>query len=186
MYRVPFTLAYYGGMRLSEIERLTWKHHQCRQERLYFAGAKTGEWRYVPLLGGTVKLLASLPRGRDNDLMFPGFDDRSARAHAWRKAAAAVGLGAWHCRKCDAEVFDRECPEHGHLVVKDIKYHGPLFRFTRTTAIRTLTNRGVPTARVMQMMGHKTFSVHMGYNVEEEADLDLIREKYDCNQNVTR
>jgi len=59
-----------------------------------------------------------------------------------------------------------------------MKYRGPLFKFTRTTEIRNLTNDGVPSERVIQMAGHKTFDVFMGHNAAEESDLDLIRKKY--------
>jgi predicted amino acid-binding ACT domain protein len=59
---------------------------------------------------------------------------------------------------------------------------GPLLRHTRNTAIRRLTDMGVPIPRVMQMVGHKTLTMNMLYNVATEDDLDLIREKYDGAQ----
>jgi len=178
-YRTAFALAYHSGMRLSEIDRLKWEHVDLARRRLYFPGAKTGEWRRVPLLADVPKLLAALSKGKPTDLLFPGFADRTARARAWRDAAVKVGLGAWQCRKCDAALKKMRCPEHGQATERLAKYCGPLFRFTRHTAIRNLTNRGVPMQRVMQMTGHKNVPTHMGYNVSDEADLDLIRETYD-------
>lgn len=54
-----------------------------------------------------------------------------------------------------------------------------LLCYTRTTAIRNLTNPGVPIQRIMQMTGHKNVPTHMGYNVADEKDLALIRKLYD-------
>lgn len=177
-FRSGFTLSYHTGMRLSEVERLTWSQVFLDKRYLYFPSAKTREDRRVPLLGGTDELLAKLPR--NGELVFPGFDDRTARARAWRDAAAKVGLGEWRCRKCNATLEKMKCPEHGELTERTAKYRGPLMRFTRTTAIRNLTNRGVPIQRIMQMTGHKNVPTHMGYNVADEKDLELIREKYDA------
>jgi hypothetical protein len=70
------------------------------------------------------------------------------------------------------------CPEHGKPQKHEAKYRGPLMRHTRHTAIRNLTNCGVPIQRIMQMTGDKNVPTHMGYNVTTEDDLDLIRERY--------
>jgi hypothetical protein len=75
-----------------------------------------------------------------------------------------------------------ECAEHGKMDERNAKYRSPLLRYTRTTAIRNLTNKGVPLRRIMQMTGHKNLPTHMGYNVADETDLDLIREKYEASQ----
>jgi integrase len=183
-----FVLAYHSGMRLSEFERLRWEHVDLVKKRLYFPGAKTKEWRYVPLLADTPKLLKALKaavsdpgrlQGKPHDVVFPTFADRSATARAWRHAAVASGCGAWHCRRCGAKLSGLKCPEHGELNERSAKYVGPLFRHCRTTAIRRLTNVGIPVPRIMQMMGHKTFSTSMGYNVADEDDLALIRERYE-------
>jgi integrase len=181
-YRTGFALAYHMGMRLDgEIARLRWENivSSNGNSHLYFAGAKTFEWRRVPLLADTAKLLARLKEGKPTDLVLPGFADRTARARAWRHAAAAVGLGAWHCKKCGARLTDMKCPDHGLLTERDAKYRGSQFRHTRHTAARNLVNRGVPLPRVMQALGHKHLPTHMGYNVAQEADLNLIRELYD-------
>lgn len=178
-FRSGFILAYHTGMRLSEVERLRWNQVILGRRCLYFPSAKTKDERLVPLLGGTDKLLAVLNRSKKSDLVFPGFADRTNRARVWREAAARVGLGAWHCRKCDAKLKGRTCPEHGEVHERAAKYRGPLLRYTRTTAIRNLTNKGVPLQRVMQMTGHKSLPTHMGYNVADAKDLDLIRKTYD-------
>ena len=75
------------------------------------------------------------------------------------------------------------CAEHGLLNERTAKYRGPLMRYTRTTAIRNLTNRGVPLVRIMQMTGHKNLPTHLAYNVADEKDLALIRKLYDGKSN---
>ena len=150
-FRSGFVLSFHTGMRLSEVERLRWEHVNLEKRYLRFPGAKTKEMRSVPLLSGTDKMLAKM--FRTSELVFPGFADRTARAKAWRDAAKLAGFTGG--RK------------------------GIEMRFTRTTAIRNLTNLGVPMPRVMQMTGHKNVPTHMGYNVADEKDLDLIRKLYD-------
>jgi len=181
-YRTPFILAWHSGMRLSEIERLRWEHVDLKKQRLYFPGAKTGEWRSVPLLADTAELLATLPRSKPTDLVFPGFADRTATARAWRHAAVEVGCGHWCCNRCHQELDGMHCSEHGQLTERQARYSGPLFRHTRHTAIRRFINMGIPLPRVMQMTGHKNLPTHMGYDVADESDLDLIRKKYDSVQ----
>jgi integrase len=179
-FRSGFMLSYHTGMRLSEIERLRWDQVLLAKRCLYFPSAKTkDEERLVPLLGGTDKMMLALSKDKSGELVFPGFADRSNRARTWRDAAVKAGLGAWHCRKCEAQLTEMRCAEHGVLNERTAKYRGPLMRYTRTTAIRNLTNRGVPLVRIMQMTGHKNLPTHMGYNVADEKDLALIRQLYD-------
>ncbi len=178
-FRSGFMLSYHTGMRMSEVERLRWDQVFLAKRYLRFPSAKTRKERSVPLLGGTDKLLTRLAKTKTSDLVFPGFDDRTERARCWRDAAARVGLGAWHCRKCDAVLDKMACPEHGALSRRAAKYRGLLLRYTRTTAIRNLINRGVPLTRVMQMTGHQNVPTHMGYDVAADSDLDLIRKLVD-------
>lgn len=176
-FRSGFMPTYHTGMRLSEVERLRWDQVILDKQHLYFPSAKTREDRRVPLLGGTDKMLAKVPH--KGELVFPGFADRTARARAWRHAAVKVGLGQWLCKRCGAPLVKMKCPEHGVLNERAAKYKGPLLCYTRTTAIRNLTNPGVPIQRIMQMTGHKNVPTHMGYNVADEKDLALIRKLYD-------
>jgi integrase len=178
-YRSPFILAWHSGMRLSEIERLKWKHVDLKRKVLRFPGAKTGKVRSVPLLADTPAALGH-PK-QPEDLVFPAFSstNETNRARAWRRAAVAVGCGHWCCRRCKARLENMKCPEHGVLSERYTEYVGPLFRHTRHTLIRRLTNRGVPTVRIMQMMGHENLPTNMGYNVAvEDEDLKLIRDRY--------
>jgi integrase len=178
-FRGGFTLAYHTGMRLSEVERLTWEQVLLKKRCLYFPSAKTNEERFVPLLSGTDRMLARLAKGKKSMLVFPGFDDRTARSRLWRAAAVKCGLGAWHCRECDEPLTDMRCAEHGQLDERSAKFHGVLMRYTRTTFIRNAMKRGIPIQQLMRATGHKHFSTHMLYNVAAEEDLELMRQKYD-------
>jgi len=153
-FRSGFILSYHTGMRMTEVGRLRWENVNLAERYIEFKGIsknKSKKKRYVPLLRGTDKLLAKI--FRTDDLVFPGFADRTLRAKAWREAAQKAGF-----------VGGRK---------------GIEMRFTRTTAARNLTNLGVPIPRVMQMMGHENIPTHMGYNVQDKKDLDLIRKLYD-------
>src|SRR5690348_15632302 len=48
--RTPFVLLWHTGMRVSEVERLTWSHVDLPNSRLRFPSAKTRRVRSVPLL----------------------------------------------------------------------------------------------------------------------------------------
>ena len=152
-FRRGFILSYHTGMRLAEVGRLRWDQVNLEERYLWFKGRgkKSPKKRLVPLLKGTDKILAKI--FRTDDLVFPGFADRTLRAKAWREATQKAGF-----------VGGRK---------------GIEMRFTRTTAARNLTNLGVPIPRVMQMMGHENIPTHMGYNVQDKKDLDLIRKLYD-------
>jgi integrase len=182
-FRSGFMLAYHSGMRLSEIERLVWTQVDLKKRNLHFPSAKPKKnrivWRRIRLLGGTDKMLLALSKNRSGELVFPGFADRTNRARAWRDAAVKSGLGSWRCRQCESDLKEMRCAEHGVLNERTAKYHGPLMRFTRTTFIRNATNRGVPLVRIMQTTGHSELPTHMGYNVADEKDLDLIEKLYD-------
>ena len=53
------------GCRLSEIQKLRWKHVDLDAGELRLTGIKTGG-RAVPLAASAGRLLAGLPRGEDN------------------------------------------------------------------------------------------------------------------------
>jgi integrase len=177
-YKNPFTIAFWTGMRLSEVSRLRWSHVFLAKKHLYFPSAKTGDWRRTPLFKETLKILKGLKPGKPDDLVFPHFGDRTDSARAWRRAAVAVGLGHWHCRKCSAQLTDLTCPEHGKLDERRAKYMGPLFTHTRHSFHRMATNKGVPLVRAMQMTGHKHIPTHLGYDFAEESDLEAIRKAF--------
>lgn len=189
-WQTAFVLAFHHGLRLDEIGRLRWEHVDLARERLHLPTAKTGAWRYVPLLLDAADRLAALRPGKPDQLVFPEVANRTARARVWRRAAVRAGCGAWYCRACGARCDDGRCSEHGILTERKRRFAGGSdFCDTRSTAIRRLTNAGIPLIRVLQMVGHKPqeLKVHMGYNVPiPDEDLALIRQKYEAAYGKSR
>jgi integrase len=176
----PFVLGWHSGMRLSELERLAWSHVDLAKKVLRFPSAKSGRWRTVPLLADTADLIGALPRGKPDERVFPNFRDSNTRLLAWRRAAVAAGCGQWVCPQCRSPLVNMKCAEHGRFGQKRAGYDGPSLRHTRHSFIRRSSHRGIPTARIMEMVGHRSVAVNMGYNApEEDEDLALIRERYD-------
>ena len=70
--------------------------------------------------------------------------------------------------------------------MKRIEGRGGSSPLSRTRQFGNLTNRGVPLQRIMQMTGHKSLLTHMSYNVADEKDLELIRERYERNEKNTK
>lgn len=84
-------------------------------------------------------------------------------------------MGKWRGRRCGEPLNrDTEWGEHGRLDERSAKYVGPLMRWTRHTAIRNMTNAGLPLQRVMQVTGHRHVPTHLAYNVPAESDLEMM------------
>lgn len=94
-------LALSTAARKMEIMRLRWGDIDLQTGRLTFQHTKNGERRVVPLQGYALSMLRQRPRGRDDELLFPGKADPSrpvSLRSAWEKAleTAAVNNFRWH------------------------------------------------------------------------------------------
>ena len=140
-------LAYYAGMRKSEILNLTWEKVDLKDGfiRLKAEDTKTREPRPVPLSRELLEMFRAMPRG------LPGV-----------KVFTREGKPVKSIR----EVFAAACRRAG---IEDFTFHD-----LRHTAINNWRLQGHDYFRIMAASGHKTMQVFKRYNRVSEAELKTL------------
>jgi integrase len=166
--RSAFILAYHFAVRVGELERIRWRDVNVQKRLITLPGeiTKTGKPRLVPLP-------SSFDRkpGQPEQLVFPLGDCRGP----WREACIKVGAGYNECGECGSRCPGRKCPTHGKLSFKKLRYRGLTLRHTRHTAVRNMSDAGMPETRIMATSGHVTRAMFDRYNIGKEKDVDRTR-----------
>jgi integrase len=195
--RPIFTFGYYTGMRLGELQNLTW-HHVDRQQgiiRLEPGDTKNEEAREIPY--ARIPELAALIDERFRSathasrLVFtrkggqPLGSFRKAWIRACIKASVTTKSGlsrmVWACPAChknievDQQPWPPEIPKTEAATCScgstcRWKYVGLIFHDLRRTALRNLRRAGVPESVAMKISGHKTREVFERYNIKDQKD----------------
>ena len=140
-------LAYFTGMRKSEIVNLKWDRLDLKEGfiRLKAEDTKTREPRSVPLPRELVEIFKAMPRG------LPG---------------VKVFIREGEPIKSIREVFDAACKRG---LIEDFTFHD-----FRHTAINNWRLQGHDYFRIMAASGHKTMAVFKRYNKVSEAELKTL------------
>ena len=143
--RAIVTLAYYTGMRLTELLSLRWSNLSFfdAEIRLNPGTTKNDDPRTIPLIGEMPEILKfERQKNPDSEFLFTRGDHplRGFRK-AWTAACKRAGLA------------------------------GLLFHDLRRTGLRNLVRAGVPERVAMAISGHKTRSVFERYNIVSGRDL---------------
>ena len=147
-YLSPIVLvAYYTGMRKSEIVFLTWEEVDLQNRFIRLKGdrTKTGVARSIPLHPRVWEALSRLPRGI-----------RSSRVFLWK------GKPVDDIKKA----FKTACTKAG---LTDFTFHD-----LRHCAINNLRLAGNDYFKIMAMSGHKTMNVFKRYNLVTEEELSNL------------
>jgi integrase len=141
-------IAYYTGMRRSEIVYLEWSEVDLKKGfiRLPAERTKTNVDRIIPLHPHIKKLFLSLPRGLHTDRVFLF---KGAPLDEFKTAFRAA------CRRAEIENFT--------------------FHDLRHVALNNLRLAGNDYFRIMAVSGHKTMAVFKRYNLVTEEELSNIR-----------
>lgn len=141
-------VAFYMGMRRSEILYLTWKEVDLQKGfiRLGSDRTKTDQSRVIPIHPRVKEVLANLPRGLHTDRVF-----------------LSSGKPFGEFRKA----FKTACKDAGII---DFTFHD-----LRHCALNNLRLAGYDYFRIMALSGHKTMSCFKRYNLVTEEELKGIQ-----------
>ena len=201
-YLQPITaFAYSLGMRLGELEQLTWKNVDLRASviRLEADQTKSGEGREIPfgLLPELAALMTQLWEASKSDLVFtrPDGGPLGCFRKAWIRACvkAALGRMVWRCPSCKNMIEVQKQPWPPERPPKEIEkpptcncsavyvwhYEGLIFHDLRRTAVRNLRRAGVPESVAMTISGHKTREVFERYNIKDLTDVQRAMKALD-------
>lgn len=155
-------MAYGTGIRVEELQRITWQNVDFKKRQIDLPGSitKTGRPRTVGLPSDF-----KLKPGRPDQRLFVLGNYR----RPWRKACVAVGAGHW------------EETEKGRK-----KYVGVLLRHTRHTAIRDMVDAGIDRDRAKASSGHLTDSMFTRYNIGKDQDVDRTRTQLESYRKAAR
>jgi integrase len=156
--RVPATLGYLTGMRLSEVTNLRWEHVNLKKRMIFLPAGYTNndEPRMVPLIGDLpemFKILREQNPGSEQVFTRKGVPLQSFRK-AWNRACVAAGLGYIES-----------------VAGKKPKYRGRTFHDLRRSAVSNLVQSGVDPVTATLISGHKTMEVFKRYRIAVERHL---------------
>jgi integrase len=146
--RPVVTMAYYMGMRKSEIIRLTWPEVDLKKGfiRLSAKRTKTDRPRNIPIHPEIKTILEGLPRGLHTDRVFlyngKPFDDMG-------------------------NSFESACER---ARIEDFTFHD-----LRHCALNNLRKAGNDYFKIMALSGHKTMSCFKRYNLVTEEELSQMK-----------
>jgi len=146
--RTIVTVAFYMGMRKSEILYLTWSEVDLKTGLIRLAGTRTKNKtaRSIPIHPRVRELLQGLPRGLHTDRVFlHGGKPVKEFKNAFTAACVRAGL-------------------------KDFTFHD-----LRHCAVNNLRLAGNDFFRIMAISGHKTMSVFKRYNKVNEKELQEVK-----------
>jgi integrase len=187
--RPLLAMGFYTGMRLGEIIGLKW--HQVKlsdaegesRVELSAEDTKNSEPRIVPLIDGLPEMLENIrrnnPKASGTDFVFltaAGLPIRSASSFIkpWRTACIKAAIRTKLNGKEVVSHFSKGpecCPYCSAESVETGTYIGFIFHDLRRSAVRNLTQAGVPRSLAMKISGHKTESVFERYNITTQQDV---------------
>lgn len=150
-------IGYHVGMRFTEITKLTWKH--VRPDRKFIQlgnpDVKNRQGRLIPIYGDMKIVVEELWQQHQERLDCPWVLHRNG-------VRIASFKGAWEQATIRAGVADL------------------LFHDLRRSAARNMQQAGIPRSTIMKIMGHKTESMFIRYQIVDEDDIAAAAAKMEA------
>jgi integrase len=140
-------------MRKSECASLTWADIEGDTLTLKGENSKNGEARIIPLIGELGQIITR----------------RRAARRIVRDGIATTELCDYIFHRSGAPIA--EFRKSWATATKKAKCPGKLFHDLRRSAVRNMTQAGVPQAVAMKVSGHKTNSMFQRYNIVDTGDM---------------
>jgi integrase len=169
--RVPTTLAFYSGMRMSEVMNLRWEYVKLKREMICMPAGytKNNDPRDIPINGTPLPEMLKILREQNPtaDFVFTrnGLMLHSIRK-AWNRACITTGLGSKNpvIDVSGAPMLDKKGKPR-------MKYDGLIFHDLRRSAITNMVHAGVDPFTATEISGHRTQSVFRRYKIKVERNL---------------
>ena len=148
----------YTGLRLGDIQSLTWANLDLQRSELTIRTRKTGRVQILPLAKPLISRIEILPAGDDPQApICPTFQGKSVSclSNAFHEVMAAAGLVQ---SRGDHKKKAGKSGRGMRRQLSDISFHA-----LRHTATSILKNAGVNEAVVMDIIGHESESISRNY-----------------------
>jgi len=177
-WKTAVVFGVYTGLRLGDIQSLTWANIDLQQKELTIRTQKTGRLQNLPLAKPLLRHVESLPAGDDPKApLCPSFQGKAVSwlSNQFFEVMASAGLVQ---SRGDHQKKDDKAGRSARRQLSDISFHA-----LRHTATSLLKNAGVSDVVARDIVGHESAAVSANYT---HIDDDTKRAALDKLPDVTK
>jgi integrase len=176
-WRTAVVFGIYTGLRLGDIQSLTWANLDLQQQELTIRTQKTGRVQILPLAKPLLRHIETLPAGDDPQApLCPSFQGKTVSwlSNAFYEIMASAGLVQ---SRGDHQKKEGKAGRSARRTLSPISFHA-----LRHTATSLLKNAGVSDVVARDIVGHESEAVSRNYT---HIDADTKRAALDKLPDVT-
>ncbi len=177
-WKTAVTAGIYTGLRLGDIQSLTWANLDLQQEELTIRTQKTGRMQILPLAKPLLRHIETLPVGDDPQApLCPSFQGKTVSwlSNQFYEVMASAGLVQ---SRGDHQKKEGKAGRSTRRQLSPISFHA-----LRHTATSLLKNAGVSDVVARDIVGHESEAVSRSYT---HIDAETKRTALDKLPDVTR
>lgn len=177
-WRTAVVFGIYTGLRLGDIQSLTWANLDLQQQELTIRTQKTGRVQILPLAKPLLRQIENLPTGDDPQApLCPSFQGKTVSwlSNAFYEIMASAGLVQ---SRGDHQKKEGKAGRSARRTLSPISFHA-----LRHTATSLLKNAGVSDVVARDIVGHESEAVSRNYT---HIDADTKRAALDKLPDLTK